>query len=198
MTEAAYVLFDRKGFEATTIDEIADAVEVSPRTFLRYFNSKEDVALTSANQQLTAMIENLAARPSDESVLTALRRSVVEVLEACETGRDGFDRDRYQRTRTLLARTPTLLAASLEQSAIRLDEVATLIGQRMGVDHTVDRRPYLVAAVALNAVQTGLNAWRAHHPAALASETVGELFDLLGEGIDYPAAVPPVSDDEPG
>src|SRR5690349_4456662 len=96
LTDAAYALFDAKGFDATTVDEIAAAVEVSPRTFFRYFASKEELALAPLDQQVAAMLAALAARPAAESVLTALRAAAVEVLEACEDGADGFDGERYR------------------------------------------------------------------------------------------------------
>ncbi|MCW2902925.1 MAG: transcriptional regulator, TetR family, partial [Streptosporangiaceae bacterium] len=82
LVEAAFELFREKGFEATTVEEIADAVDVSSRTFFRYFASKEDVALTFQEEQLAAVLAALAARPADEPVVTALRRSVVSIAEA--------------------------------------------------------------------------------------------------------------------
>src|SRR5256714_941819 len=77
LVDAAFALFRRKGFEATTIDEIADAVDVSPRTFFRYFESKEDVALTLLDLQFSTIYEEFAARPAHEPVLTALRHATV-------------------------------------------------------------------------------------------------------------------------
>src|SRR2546430_14644183 len=86
LVDAAFTLFRRKGFDATTIDEIAEAVELSPRTFFRYFDSKEDVALTLQDQQFSALYAAFAARPTDEPVLTALRHATVAEMRACADG----------------------------------------------------------------------------------------------------------------
>lgn len=79
------------------------------------------------------------------------------------------------------------LSSSPEHAAAELDELSRVIGQRMGVDPTADPRPYLVASIALNAVQTAANAWRRHHPDVRAPELLGRFFDLLRDGLDYPA-----------
>src|SRR3954464_5075388 len=90
LIDAAFKLFGEKGFEATTVEEIADAVDVSSRTFFRYFASKEDVALSFQEDQNEAGLAMLAARPREEPVVTALRRAVVEIARACERGELGF------------------------------------------------------------------------------------------------------------
>src|SRR5258708_9982878 len=96
LIEAAFGLFTDKGFEATRVEEIADAVDVSSRTFFRYFASKEDVALTFREEQQAAVLEALAARPASEPVVTALRRAVVGIAHACEEGSLGFDPSRFR------------------------------------------------------------------------------------------------------
>src|SRR4051794_12553386 len=126
LTDAAYALFGEKGFEATTVEEIAGAVDISPRTFFRYFGSKEDLALAPLNQQLAAVLVALAGRPADESAITALRRATVDVAEACETGGGGFDEARFASMQALLAVSPALRAACTEHSAALLDELTGL------------------------------------------------------------------------
>src|SRR4030088_299673 len=90
LIDSAFALFQHKGFEATTIDEIADAVDVSPRTFFRYFTSKEEVALSLVDDQLAALLDRVARRPPTESDLDALANAGMEVLRAFETGGDRF------------------------------------------------------------------------------------------------------------
>ncbi len=140
-------LFAEQGFEETTVDEIAGAVDISPRTFFRYFTSKEDLALAPLNQQLTAFLAAFSARPGDEAVTTALRRAAVGVLEACEAGADGFDVARFCDMHALLARSPALRAVCPQHGTALLDELAGAVGARMGVDPVVDPRPHLVASV---------------------------------------------------
>jgi AcrR family transcriptional regulator len=181
LIDAAHELFCANGFEATTIDQIAESVEVSSRTFFRYFTSKEDVALALADDQITAVLEAFAAQPADLPVLTALRTAAVEVIRTAETDA------RFHSLQDVISVSPALTAARIERASARFDEVARLIGARMGVDPAADPRPHLVASVALCAVQTAVVAWRAAGHPAPESELTGQAFDLLSTGLDYPA-----------
>jgi AcrR family transcriptional regulator len=187
LIESAFALFKCKGFEATTIDEIADAVDISPRTFFRYFGSKEEVALSLVDQQIAEMMRQLESRPPHEPVLVALRHAVVDVIRAGEDGTHGFDPTQVECMQVLMSSSPALVGRVLEQGAAHLAEIARLIGNRMGVSYLADPRPYLVASVALCAVQTVINAWREADPTAKASDLMEKAFVLLAEGLNYPS-----------
>src|ERR1700722_16558026 len=77
LEDAALELFATKGFDATTIEEIADAVEVSPRTFFRYFTSKEEVLFAKDARKEGELATFLTARPPGESVLEKLRAALL-------------------------------------------------------------------------------------------------------------------------
>lgn len=181
LIDAAQTLFCAQGFEATTIEQIAESVEVSSRTFFRYFTSKDDVALALADEQITAVLEAFAAQPAGLPVLTAMRTAAVGVMRTYETDA------RFHGLQDVISANPALTAARIERATARFDEVARLIGARMGVDPAVDPRPYLVASVALCAVQTAVVAWRAAGHQAPESELAGQAFALLATGLDYPA-----------
>ena len=71
--EAAMELFAAKGYDRTAVHEITDAVDVSERTFFRYFASKEDLVLSFIRDGAAAFAAALAARPAGEED----RKSVV-------------------------------------------------------------------------------------------------------------------------
>jgi AcrR family transcriptional regulator len=189
LIDSAFALFGRKGFDATTIEEIADAVDVSPRTFFRYFASKEEVALVQVDEQLGVLIDLLGRRPAEEPVLTAVRHAAVEVIRECEAGVNGFDPTQFQNMQLLLAGNPALAARSIELCAARVAELATLIGARMGADPVTDPRPHLVASVTICAMQTGVNAWRDADRDTPSSELVDQAFRLIIDGLDYPSVL---------
>ena len=76
--EAALRLFRDHGYENTTVEQIADAAEVSPSTFFRYFGSKEDVVIYDALDPV--FIEAFRAQPRDLKPLAALRRALHDVF----------------------------------------------------------------------------------------------------------------------
>jgi AcrR family transcriptional regulator len=188
LVDAAFDLFARKGFEATTVDEIAEAVTVSSRTFFRYFASKDDVVIGAVDDLYTLAFAAYDARPAGEPVVTALRHAMVGVLRACEDGEAALPPERLVCLTQLMASSPSLAAHSLERCTVRLAELAGKIGARMGVEPRSDPRPTLVAAVAMSAVQTATGAWREDEPDTPPSVLVERAFTLLEEGINYPAA----------
>src|SRR5690348_4474421 len=81
LIDAALDLFLTRGYEATTIDQIAAEVEVSPRTFFRYFASKEDVALSLTADEQRMLLAELVSRPESESPFTALCQAMRSLLK---------------------------------------------------------------------------------------------------------------------
>lgn len=80
--EATYRLIDEQGYEATTVEQIAAAAEVSPSTVFRYFPAKEDIVLTDEFGPVmeTAVRARPAGEPPLESVRFVLRRAVETIL----------------------------------------------------------------------------------------------------------------------
>ena len=69
---SAHALFAERGFQATTIDDITEAADVSRRTFFRYFDSKDDLLRVDVADLLPVMVAALRARPLDEAPLTSI------------------------------------------------------------------------------------------------------------------------------
>ncbi|MEU0334720.1 TetR family transcriptional regulator [Streptomyces sp. NPDC006193] len=79
---ATYALIKEQGYDATTIEQIADRAEVSPSTVFRYFPTKEDIVLTDEYDPL--MLEELRGRPEDEPWAQSLRYVVGKALDLIE------------------------------------------------------------------------------------------------------------------
>jgi AcrR family transcriptional regulator len=129
LTEAALRLFQANGFDATTVNDIAQLANMSPRTFFRYFDTKEDVVFQDAPQQLEALRRFLADRPSSETNAVALRAALTAFAEVLEGEREEL------HLRAQLARASRTLAerAAIELQNWRLALTEELI-QRPGDD----------------------------------------------------------------
>jgi len=158
LIHAALELFDAKGYDHTAVREITDAVDVSERTFFRYFASKEDLALSFARDGSEALMRELAARPSAEEPLTALRNAFRESLRAVTE--DDPARPTYLLVTRLVDSTPSLLAAHLRYMHDRDDEVVRVLAGREGIDPATDMRPRIVAAVFGSLLFLATREWR--------------------------------------
>jgi AcrR family transcriptional regulator len=148
LVRAALRLFDAQGYEHTAVREITDAVDVSERTFFRYFANKEDLALSFARDATEALMRELAVRPAAEPPLTALRNAFRQSLLALAQG-DGphADESMYLLVIRLIDSTPSLLAAYLRYAHEHDDEMVRVLAAREGVDPETDLRPRIVAMV---------------------------------------------------
>ncbi|MFC8719442.1 TetR/AcrR family transcriptional regulator [Kitasatospora sp. NPDC057198] len=145
LVDAAHRLFLCHGYGRTTVDEIASEVEVSQRTFFRYFANKEEVALAVLAEAEAAFLGFLRARPAGENPLEAMRGAVREVWQSVDRGR-GTGPAALELFE-LIESTPTLLAAHLRHAIQQEVEVARILAEREGLDPAVDLRPRLLAAV---------------------------------------------------
>lgn len=119
-------LFLEKGFEETTVDDIAEAVEISPSTFFNYFPSKEDVVFEDELDPL--ILAAFDAQPVDANPIHRLRMAMRTVFNRLTPQQEKLLRQRAQ----LLATTPELRGAMLSQFALIVDQIAHLLASRVG------------------------------------------------------------------
>lgn len=119
-------LFLEKGFDETTVEDIAEAVEISPSTFFNYFPSKEDVVFEDELDPL--VIAAFDAQPADVNPIRRLRTAMCEVFTHLTPDQETMLRRRMQ----LLATTPELRGAMLSQFASLVDQIAHLLAPRVG------------------------------------------------------------------
>ncbi len=184
LIEAAYELFESKGFDETRIEDITDKVDVSSRTFFRYFSSKEDVVLDYQAVEHDEIVEALTARPAAEPALTALRHATVEVTRGCEEGFYGVDGDRFKTLRTLIRSHPLICARSLEQAQQSKNALAAAVAERMNVDPRLDGRPMAVANVLEFASSVAYELWKEKKGIPY-SDVLDEVFEMIENGLNY-------------
>src|ERR1019366_2633957 len=80
LAEAAAELFYERGYAGTTVDDIVAAVDVSPRTFFRYFPTKEDLVVALASTSLVLFLEAFRSRPLGESLQVAVGEAIDQSL----------------------------------------------------------------------------------------------------------------------
>jgi AcrR family transcriptional regulator len=138
---AAYELFAERGYDATTIADIAEAAEVSPRTVTMYFPTKQDIALSRFSDGVTSLTDAIRDRRPGETVHVAFGRWLL----ASQT--EPHDRELYRLARRMFAANPDLGALRTARMATALREGAALIAADTGT--TPDAiAPRLAAAAA--------------------------------------------------
>lgn len=162
LIRAALELFTTRGYEGTTVDDITEAVEVSQRTFFRYFANKEEAALAVVETAVVHFIEAVRERPPHEAPLEALRQAV---LEGWDSLNDVIESvvpvELYLQMYRVIESTPVLLAAHLRRSMEVEETLARVIAEREGLDVAADPRPRLAVAVFSGVMRVTERQWSA-------------------------------------
>ncbi|MFD5509270.1 TetR/AcrR family transcriptional regulator [Streptomyces sp. NPDC127051] len=170
LLRAALLLFVAQGYEHTTVDEITDAVDVSQRTFFRYFANKEEVAFAVQDLVESHFVAALRARPPAEGPLEALRGALLRAWDTLDEAlSEVVPVDLYMRTYQLMESTPALLAVHLRRSTELEERIARLIAEREGLDVDADPRPRVVVAAFSGVMRVTGRLWGQGEDASVAS-----------------------------
>jgi AcrR family transcriptional regulator len=147
IVEAAFELFDERGFDGTTIADIAEAAEIAPRTFFSYFPSKDDVVFHDFEERHAMVASWLRDREPGTNAIDALRAGIASSIGELEA----VDLEE-KRCRNRLVRENESLAAHSEHLSGRFAELlAEAAAEDLG-DAPGDLRPRLVGAATVAAI----------------------------------------------
>jgi AcrR family transcriptional regulator len=112
LADAATRLFAERGYEETTIADLAEAAEIAPRTFFSYFPAKEDVLFADLDDRLAAL-SRLELRHSSESLRDGLRRVAREVVESISEALGELEGGEAEMRLRIIGSRPSLQGAAL-------------------------------------------------------------------------------------
>ncbi|MCM3886037.1 TetR/AcrR family transcriptional regulator [Frankia sp. R82] len=200
--EVAHELFTEKGFEATTVEEIAAGADVSVRTLFRYFTSKEAIALAPLEEMGDLTVAALRRRPVDEPPLLALRNAALSAWGLMSP--DGASLRQYADHLLPVGGASPLAGAVLHRLIAVGDRLAAelAVSEPAGDVASAVQAPValplpeldarLTVSVFLAAVQVAIRSWCAANSTDLQVllTTVEACLDRLGPTAVAPAAAP--------
>ncbi|WP_298240242.1 TetR/AcrR family transcriptional regulator [uncultured Bradyrhizobium sp.] len=171
LTRAAMTLFLERGFEATTIDDIAAAAEVSRRSFFHYFASKEDVVTAWQENAASALVDEVVARPADESMLTAAENAIAAVIKRLDPA-EAAAMSRLKRDNPALQVRDQLKYETIERA------LAEGLARR-GRTKSDRLNARLVAMIATGAMRVGGESWLGEGTREKPEAFVKRTFDAI-------------------
>ena len=178
-------LIAERGFAHVTVEDIAAAAEVSPRTFFNYFPSKEAALFGADPDRVAALRDRLVHQAPGAPVLDVLRAVMVSDAQrvADELGELGGDPADWLR-RIKAARTdPHLRAAHAAQMAMVERAVTEGLAERLGTDPERDPYPGLLAATAAGVLRASVTFWAGSGGTVPLDQFVDLAFQALADGL---------------
>jgi TetR/AcrR family transcriptional regulator, regulator of mycofactocin system len=175
ITSVALELFATRGFEETTVEDVAAALGINRRTLFRYFRSKNDMVWGDFDWVLDRLRSYLAETSPDEPLMSALARAVV--------ASNRYEPDQLPELRirmTLITTVPALQAHSMLRYEAWRAVIAEFVADRLSQQPN-DLTPQTIAHACLGASMAAFVHW-VHHPGEDLDDNLRLGYDLLAKG----------------
>jgi AcrR family transcriptional regulator len=166
--DAAIDLFDRKGFDETTVEEIAQAAGTSRRSFFRYFESKSDLLAQAVVSYGTSLTDAIESCPAEYSLGDVFRSTVLRVA------RDSAAQPRTRKVMEIAERYPAAREAQIARVAEVQDRVAKAFARRCRKNQEGELEAQVLAGLTLSMLSATYFSWfrRGTHDIAITAEQV--------------------------
>jgi AcrR family transcriptional regulator len=181
LSHATIRLCFERGFEAVTVDDIAAAANVSPRTFRNYFTGKAEAIAASHLARAVRIGDELRARPADEPLWDAIGNAVAAQYTA-----DTAEPDAVRRWRNSLWELfahPAVQGEILKADAAAQEELAKAVADRIGTDVDGDLYPRLLAAVVAAGTGAAVGHWLRTDPDGPVVPVLRDTLDRIRAGL---------------
>jgi AcrR family transcriptional regulator len=180
---AALRLCFQRGWENVTVDDVAEAANVSPRTFRNYFSTKAEAVAAGHLERMLRIADELKVRPAAEPLWTAITNAVASQFETpaqkSEAPRD--TKAWLERIRFVLTE-PAIHGEVLKASAAAQVELAAVIAERTGARNAGGLYPQVAAAVVTSVVGTVVDRWLRDGPTGSIVPILRKAFELVASG----------------
>jgi AcrR family transcriptional regulator len=191
LRRVALSLVAERGLANVTVEDIAAAADVSPRTFFNYFPSKEAVLFGGDPDRAARLRDQMISYRPGQPAIEALRAVLTQDAEAMADELRGLGGDPADWLRRMkVARTdPHVRAAHAAQMALTERSIAEGLAARLGTDQERDPYPGVAAAAAVAAVRACLVFWAGTAGTVPLSQLVDQAFQALAAGLPENAAL---------
>ncbi|HBQ4000321.1 TPA: TetR/AcrR family transcriptional regulator [Klebsiella pneumoniae] len=170
--ESALELIDSQGFQDTTINQIAAAIDISPRTILRYFPTKEDIIVSWVEEGMTIFLSCLHQRPTDEHAHLSLLACARELLQLYEK-----QAEFYLTIERVIASSSAISARKHEMSAELAKKVSQVLSERATSTETSLISLDLYPAVIFSILRVVIRTW-------VATDGKRQLIKLFDDAVE--------------
>jgi AcrR family transcriptional regulator len=170
-------LFDTHGFDNTTVEQIAAAADVAPRTFFRYFRTKVDVLFADHDELVGLLRQTVAARSPDEPIIDAVRGAILDLTQVVD------DPSLFLTRSRLAASVRAAHAHSRCLDADYEDVITEAVAASRQTDAATDLQARVSARAAWSANRAARDIWVASDGKRDPRRLVNQALDLLQHGL---------------
>jgi len=172
-----------RGWENVTVDDIAAAANVSPRTFRNYFSTKAEAVAAAHRERMLRIADDLRARPGNEPLWIAITNAVAAQFEPPARKSEALeDAQRWVERIRFILTEPAIHGEMLKASAAAQVELAEVIAERVGARRAKDLYPQVAAAVVTAVVGTVMDRWLRDGPSGPIVPHLRKAFELVAAG----------------